>query len=178
MGKIFKSFSYLMVPLCILSLAFMINLAQQKEEEEKAEEEEPYIYTNEDLEKFAVEEKSAEEADEEEEISYEMVEDMIKKLKEPERIRKWKEAKIKAAEEKVKQAEMRLDYLSRKKASILNPLLPRPEPTEEDAREEAGMDNVNRLERTEKQIEEAEEKLDQLEKEYEKLLGTLREVGI
>lgn len=179
MGKLFKSISYVLIPLFILSLAFMIPLAQQQEEKEKTgEEEKPYVYSNEDLEKYAEGEKSSKMEVREEEVTYEMVEEMIKKIKEPERIRKWKEAKLKAAEEKVTRAEMRLDYLNKKKASILNPLLPRPEPTREDEEEEAGINNVKRLERTEKQIEEAEEELERAERDLEKLKKTLRDAGI
>lgn len=179
MCKLLKAFAVMMVPLFILSLAMIATPAQPQEEKEKEKEDEPYVYTNEDLKKYATEEEPEEEGEEEtEEITSDKVEEMIKELEEPEKIRRWKEAKIKAAEERIKQAEMRLDYLRKKKASIQNPLLPRPEPTEEDAREESGMDNVRRLERTEKQIGEAEEELDRLEKDYEELITTLRAAGI
>ncbi len=179
MCKLLKAFATIMIPLFILSLALSVTSAQPQEEKEKKKQEEPYVYTNEDLKKYATEEEAEEEGEEEtEEITFDKVEEMIKELEEPEKIRKWKEAKIKTAEERIKQAEMRLDYLRKKKASIQNPLLPRPEPTEEDAREESGMDNVKRLERTENQIGEAEEELAKLEQDYEELIATLRAAGI
>jgi hypothetical protein len=63
------------------------------------------------------------------------------------------------AEKLYREAVARVDYLKRKVASIRNPLLPRPEPTEEDAVEEAGMDNTARLARTLDQKTAAEARL-------------------
>lgn len=177
MGKFFKFLSYCLIPLFLASLTMTADFAQQKKEE-SSKEEKAYVYTNADLEKYAQEEESTEIQEDLEEVTYEAVDEMIKKIEEPERIRKWKESKLKAAEERVQNAEMRLDYLQKKKASIQNPLLPRPKPTKEDEQEEAGMDNVERLERTEKQIEEAEEELKKCEEDLEKLKMTFREAGI
>lgn len=177
MGKFFKFLSCSMILLFLVGLTLTVDFAQQKSER-STEKEEPYVYTNADLEKYAEEEESTEIQEDLEEVTYEAVDEMIKKIEEPERVRKWKESKLKAAEERVQNAEMRLDYLNKKKASIQNPLLPRPKPTKEDEQEEAGMDNVERLERTEKQIEEAEEDLKKCEEDLEKLKIAFREAGI
>ena len=63
------------------------------------------------------------------------------------------------AEAAYRGAQARVDYLEKKAASIRNPLLPRPTPTEEDGIEEAGMDNAARLTRTLEQKEQAERAL-------------------
>jgi hypothetical protein len=65
----------------------------------------------------------------------------------------------------------RVQYLRQKAASIRNPLLARPEPSEEDQREEAGMDSAARLERTLRQLEEAEAALAEAERSLAALGG-------
>ncbi len=149
---------------------------EKKEKAEKNEEEKAHVYTNEDLEKYATEEQT--EADAGEEVSYQAVEEVIQKINEPEQLRKWKEARLQAAEDKVRAVEMELDYLNKKRASIQNPFLPRPVPTEKDQEAEASMDNSERLERTDKQIEQAQEDLRIAEEELETLKRELRDAGI
>ena len=172
----------LLSSLLVLALIFCLPASgsvseEKKEKSESVKEEKPYVYTNEDLEKFSPETKGEEESAEEE-VTDESVEEAIKKITQPEHLRLWKEARLKAAEDKVKAAEQELDYLNKKKASIENPFLPRPEITEKDQQEEASLDNVKRLERTEKQLEEAWENLKKAEEELENLKGEMRDAGV
>ncbi|MEW5806001.1 MAG: hypothetical protein AB1756_01405 [Acidobacteriota bacterium] len=177
MQKYLRLLAFLLIALLILAFPFA-SAGEEKKKEETKKEEEPYVFTNDDLEKYATEgeKKKAEEV--EEEATFESVEEIIKKITEPQAVQKWKEARIAEKEAKVKEAEQRLEYLKKKRASIQNPFLPRPEITEEDQKEEASMDNAKRLERTEKQIEQGEEDLRRAEEELERFKQELRNAGI
>ena len=177
MRKIFSFFSFILIFALVFALSIVGSYGEEKRDKNGAsKEEKPYVFTNDDLQKYAVNEQSG--AEEQEEATYESVAETIQKIKAPEEVQKWKEARLQTAEAKVKEAEQQLDYLKKKQASIHNPFLPRPEPTDEDLEKEAGMDNVKRSERTEKQIEEAQEGLQKAEDELMNLQKEFKDAGI
>lgn len=178
MKRALKFLALTLVLSLILAFPYLSCAEEKKEKEKEAQEEKPFVFTNDDLERFATKEEKQQEEGEEEEATYETVAEIIKKINEPQEIRKWKEAKLLEKEGRVKDAEMRLDYLKKKRAAIQNPFLPRPEVSEEDLQAEAGMDNAKRLERTGKQIEDAEENVRRMEAEIEKFKQELRDAGI
>jgi sRNA-binding protein len=68
----------------------------------------------------------------------------------------------------VAELEQRLEYLNRKKASIQNPYLPRPEPTPEDRAAEEGLDGAARIVRAEEQISQARQDLEEARRAVER----------
>jgi len=82
--------------------------------------------------------------------------------------RNYWERRIRAAEGRVAGLERRLEYLNRKKASIQNPFLPRPELTPEDQAAEEGLDGAARISRVEEQISQARQDLEEARRAVER----------
>lgn len=66
---------------------------------------------------------------------------------------------IESSRAKVNALTRELDHLRKREASLHNPFLPRPEVTDEDKLAEAGMDNVERLDRVKQRIAEIEQEI-------------------
>jgi len=81
--------------------------------------------------------------------------------------RNYWETRIRAAEGRVAGLEQRLEYLHRKRASIQNPFLPRPEPTPEDQAAEEGLDGAARIVRAEEQISQSRQDLEEARRAVE-----------